>query len=331
MTEAPGQTVRGLPRAVWLQAVRRARHGFVRHRGIDSAAALSYFAALTLFPGALAVVSALALANGRGDAASLVLAIVDEFAQEATVEALRDPVDQLLTLPIPGLALAVGLALATWTLSGYATAFGRAVNTVYEVQEGRPGVAFRGLMILLALALLVLFSAIIALLIATPRVISAAGIPEPWASTVALVRWPVLLALLAVVVATLYYVTPNVRHDRVRWVSIGAGFAIVTWAAATGLFSLYVGTVGQYDRLYGWLGGGLVLLLWLFLSNLVLVLGAELDAELVRVRQLRAGIPAEEVIALPARSTRRTLMLARQRADDIARSRAMREESAGEG
>ena len=328
MTES-APTIRVLGSDDYRAAVLRVRHGFVRHRGIDAAAALAYWAALTIFPGLLAVVSTLALANGSGGATALLLTIVDEFGSDATVETLRDPLAQLLTLPNAAVGLAVGLLLSLWTISGYATAAGRAINAVYEVHEGRRPVILRLRMLGLALALLPLIATLVALLLSTPRAVTAVGdslrIGEPWLSVWTLGRWPILVLLFGVLVAALYYLTPNLRHERVRWVTLGAAFTVVVWMTATGLFALYVATVGQYDRVYGWLGGGLVLLLWLWISNLVLVLGAEVDAELVRARQLGAGMPAEEAILLPARDTSRTLLLARHRADDLHRARALRD------
>jgi membrane protein len=325
----PAQTTRGLPRAAWQYAARRAWHGFMRHRGIDSAAALTFFSALTVFPAALTVVSAFAIGNGKRDAATVIIDVIDEVAQESTVEAIRDPITQLFTVTNPGIALGVGIVLSLWTMSGYATAFGRAVNSVYEVQEGRQIWKFRGLMLLLAAFLLVVFGAIVALLVTTPRLATAIGaslgIGEPWITAWSIGRWPALAVLLGLLIAVLYYFTPNVRHERMRWVSFGALFAMVAWAVGTTAFGIYIALVGQYDKIYGWLGGGLVLLLWLYLSNLVLVLGAEVDAEGVRLRQLNAGLPAEEVVQLAMRDTSRNLMLARQRAADIEEASRMRE------
>lgn len=301
----------------------------MRHRGIDSAAALTFFSALAIFPAALAIVSAFAIGNGKRDAAAVILDLVDELGQDSTVDAIRGPLTELFTVTNPGIGLAVGLIVSVWALSSYATAFGRAVNSVYEVQEGRQIWKFRGTMILLALFLQVAYAVIVLLLVTTPRLAGAIGetigIGEPWLAAWSIARWPLLLLMVALVTAALYYVTPNVRRDRVRWVSFGALFAIAAWAAATGLFALYVGTVGQYDRIYGWLGGAVVLLLWLYLTNLVLVLGAEVDAEVVRLRQLTAGIAAEEVIQLPMRDTARNHMLARQLATDVSDGRAIRE------
>ena len=320
-------TSRGIPASAWRLAARRAIHGFVRHRGIDSAAALTFFSVLAFFPATLIVVSVFALARGKENAADDILAIVSEIAQPATVDAIKGPLAQLFTVTNPGIALAAGLVLALWTMSGFATAFGRAVNTVYEVQEGRQIWKFRGTMLLLAVFLLVMFGAIVGCLIGLPSAAEAAGVPEPWLTLWAVVRLPLAVLLAALLVAVLYYVTPNIRHERFRWVSYGALFAIVAWALATVGFWVYVSLVGQYDRIYGWLGGAIVLLLWLYLTNLVLVLGAEVDAEIVRLRQLTDGQAAESVILVPMRDTTRNLMLAKQRAQDEADSRALREES----
>ena len=318
-------TARGLTRSDWAFAARRSSHGFVRHRGIDSAAALTFFSSLALFPMALAVVSAFSLGSGRDNAAESILEVLGEVLQPGTLDILKEPLTSLFTVSNPGVALALGLALSLWSLSSYATAFGRAVNTVYEVQEGRQIWKFRGLMLVLAVFLLAVFAGIAVLLLTTDRVASAVGITEPWLTVWAVVRWPVLAALFTLLIAVLYYFTPNVRHVRMRWVSFGALFAIVAWALATTAFVFYVSTAQTYDRIYGWLGGGLALLLWLYLTNLVLVLGAEVDAELVRVRQLSAGIRAEETIQLPLRDTTRNLVLARQRADDVRDGKKIRD------
>jgi membrane protein len=320
-------TARGLTRSDLAYAARRAWHGFVRHRGIDSAAALTFFSSLALFPMALTVVSAFAIGSGKRDADTNLLDIVGEVVQPETVDILREPLTQLFTVSNPGIALAVGLAFSLWSLSSYATGFGRAVNTAYEVQEGRQIWKFRGLMLVLAVFLLALFAAIAVLLLTTQRVAEAVGIAEPWLGVWVIGRWPTVAILFTLLIAVLYYVTPNVRHHRMRWVSFGALFAIIVWGLATAAFTIYVSTVGTYDRIYGWLGGGLALLLWLYITNLVLVLGAEVDAELVRVRQLSAGIRAEEVVQLPMRDTTRNLMLARQRAKDESDGRAIREKS----
>jgi membrane protein len=329
LADAPTPTSRGLDRSAWRYGARRALHGFVLHRGIDSAAALTFFATLALFPGALVVVSLFAIARNRERAISSILAVVDEFGARSTVETVEAPLREFLSIENPGIALVIGLVLLLWTLSAYATAFGRAINATYEVLEGRQIWKFRGLMMVVTLFLMVTFGAILVILVSTPRVAAAfgesLGFGEPWLALWNFGKWPVLAALAVVVVGVLYFYTPNVRHVRLRWVSWGAGFAIVTWASATAGFALYVATIGQYERVYGWLGGAIVVLLWLYITNLVLVLGAEVDAEVVRLRQLSAGEAAEETIQLPLRDTTRNLMLARRRADDVRDGKAIRD------
>ena len=318
-------TSRGIPAHAWRLAARRALHGFVRHRGIDAAAALTFYSVLAFFPATLIVVSVFALARGRESAADDILTLVSEIAQPATVDAVKGPLSQLFSVTNPGIALAVGTVLALWTMSGFATAFGRAVNTVYEVQEGRQIWKFRGLMLVLAVFLLIVFGALIGTLLALPSAVAAAGVTEPWLTAWTIARVPIAVLLSALLIAVLYYWTPNIRHERFRWVSYGAAFAIVSWSLATIGFWAYISLVGQYDKIYGWLGGAVVLLLWLYLTNLVLVLGAEVDAEVVRLRQLTDGQAAESVVQVPMRDTTRNLMLAKQRAQDEADSRALRE------
>ena len=326
-TGSQAPTSRGIPAKGWKLAARRALHGFVRHRGIDAAAALTFYSVLAFFPATLIVVSVFALARGKESAADDILTLVSEIAQPATVDAVKGPLSQLFSVTNPGIALAVGTVLALWTMSGFATAFGRAVNTVYEVQEGRQIWKFRGLMLVLAVFLLIVFGALIGTLLALPNAVAAAGVTEPWLTAWAIARVPIAVLLSALLIAVLYYWTPNIRHERFRWVSYGAAFAIVSWSLATIGFWAYISLVGQYDKIYGWLGGAVVLLLWLYLTNLVLVLGAEVDAEVVRLRQLTDGQAAESVVQVPMRDTTRNLMLAKQRAQDEADSRALRESS----
>jgi len=314
-----------LPRGSWRLAVRRAWHGFVRHRGIDAAAALTFFTTLAAFPAALAVASAFALASDRAQAVDDLLAIASSLLPSDIAESLADPIRELLRLDNPGIALAAALVLLLWTASGYATAFGRAVNAVYEVQEGRPFWAFRARMLLVAAVLVVIVAAIVLALLATPHaaddILGRRGLAPVVATVWNIIRWPLLLALAIAFVAILYTLTPNVRHARVVWASVGTGFAISSWALGTAGYALYVALVGAYGALYGAIGVLLVALLWGYLTNLALVAGAELDAEFVRLRQLARGIDASEVIRMPVRDLARDHWIARQRDEDIADAR----------
>lgn len=324
-------TSRELGRRDVLYIARRARHGFVLHRGIDAAATLTFFTTLAMFPTALSVVSAFSLTDNDSSATDDILAVVSEFATKDTVTALRDPLESLLTIDRPWIAFAIGIILTVWSVSSYATAFGRAVNTVYEVSEGRRVILFRLLMMLVSVVITLGFGAIVVILLTTPKAAAVLGpsfgIEEPWISVWNIGKWPVLAVIAFCLIALLYYATPNIRHSRARWVSWGALFAIVAWSIGTAGFALYVVTVSTYDRIYGWIGGAIVLLVWFYITNIVLIFGAEVDAELVRARQLAAGIEAENTVQLPQRSTVRTDRLAVIRERDEKKGREIREKA----
>lgn len=336
MTEAQAaRPTARLPRGSWRVAVRRAWHGFVRHRGIDAAAALTFFTTLAAFPAALAVASAFALTGDRGRAVDDLVAIAGTLLPTDIATSLAEGIRELLRLENAAVALTVGLVLLLWTASGYATAFGRAVNAVYEVQEGRPFWTFRGRMLLVAVVLVLLATATLLALLATPTtaadILGRRGIAPVVTTVWNVVRIPLVLALAVVFIATLYTLTPNVRHSRVVWVSVGSLFALAAWGLGTAGYALYVAIVGAYGALYGALGTLLVALLWGYLTNLALVAGAELDAEFVRLRQLARGIDATETIRMPVRDVSRDHWIARQHDEDVADARRVLESARDDG
>jgi membrane protein len=309
--------------------VMRVWHDFLRHRTIDAAASLTFFSLLALVPTALALVSC--VADEQGDAVSDILGVARFVLTPDAVESLRGPLEQMLSLSNPGVAFGIGLWLTLWSLSAYATAFGRAMNTAYEVEEGRRIWKFRGHMMIVTLVLMVSLALIAVILLVTPTLVEAlaarAGIGRPWTDLYNVLKWPALVGLAVLSVAMLYFFTPNVRPPRLRWVSYGAMVALGGWALATAGFATYVLTVSNYDRFYGWVGGVVVVLLYAYISNFVLVIGGELDSEILRMRQLRRGVQAEEVIPLPMRDTARNHILARNTAWDVRVGRAIRERS----
>jgi membrane protein len=226
---------------------------------------------------------------------------------------LEDVLRELLALNNPYLALGIALVLLVWTTSGFATAFGRAVNAVYEVEEGRPFWVFRGRMLLVAVVLDLLGAVVVTVLLGP-------GDLPIWS----VVRWPVLLGFAVLYVAVLYAFTPNVVRPRLRWVSVGSSVAILIWIIATAGFALYVALV-DHGAIYGSLGGAIVGLLWLYLTNAALVAGVELDAEFTRVKQLERGEDAARRLDLPMRDDRRIRTLRRQRRADIAAARELQE------
>src|SRR5579875_1298063 len=315
-----------LTAAEWRHVLRRTWLGFLRQRGIDAAAALTYLSFLALFPIALSAVSALALITRRGQADATILAVMSAVAPPSGVAALREPLRALATIPLPGLALAVGVLLTVWTVSAYAASFGRALNALYGVEEGRPVVKVRATMILLAVPLTAGGALVAAIVLTTPRlgraVAATASVDDLWSLAWQLVKWPLLLAVLVLMLGALYRWTPNVRRQRgpISW---GPAIAILGWAVTSGAFALYVTRLGRFS-VYGWLTGALVITLYLFLSNVVLVLGARLDVEVVRMHQIRAGIPAEERLAVVVRDAQRSTSLAERIALAEAESRTLR-------
>ncbi len=322
---APGR----LPRGSWRAAVRRAWHGFVRHRGIDAAAALTFFTALATLPALLVLVSAFAFFDDRDRAAADLAAVAAMVLPDEAALDIERGLRELLSLENPGLALIAGSVLLLWTVSGYATAFGRAMNTVYEVEEGRQFWTFRGRMLLVAIGLVVLQTGIAAVLLVTPAaaddIFGRRGLAPVVTTLWNWGKWPLLLVLLALFASVLYYFTPNVRHTRVRWASVGSLSAIGIWLVATLGFAIYILIAGHYNALYGSLGGVIIALLWGYLTNAALVAGAERVAGFVRGRQLARGEPAEELVRLPLRDSSRNRMLARQRDSDVAAARRIRE------
>jgi membrane protein len=217
---------------------------------------------------------------------------------------------------------------ALWSASGYVGAFGRAMNRIYEIGEGRPMWKLRPLQIVLTLAGLVMAAAVAVMLAVSGPVARSIG-DAIGAGGLALtlwniLRWPVILIFVVLAVATMYYATPNIKQPRFRWMSVGAAVAIVTWIVASVLFGLYVANFGSYNKTYGALAGVIVFLLWLWITNLALLFGAELDSELERGRQLQAGLPAERELQLPPRDTR--LLEKNETAEqrDIERASALR-------
>jgi membrane protein len=318
-----------LPRGSTRIAVVRAWHGFVRHRGIDAAAALTFFTALATMPALLVLVSSFAFFDDRQRAARDLAAIAGTVLPDDAAADIERGLTELLSLDSPGLALAAGIVLLLWTASGYATAFGRAMNSVYEVEEGRPFWAFRARMLLVAAVLILLATGMATILLGTPAAAEDIFGRRGLAPVVTTVwnwgKWPVLLVLMVAFIAVLYSATPNVRHIRARWAGAGSLAAIGIWSVATLGFALYIAIAGHYDALYGSLGGVVILLIWGYLTNAALVGGAELDAEFVRLRQLARGEPAEELVRLPMRDSRRNRMLARQRDADVAAARRIRD------
>ncbi len=318
-----------LTRSSWIYVARKTVREFSDDQCTDLAAALTYYSVLALFPAAIAILSLVGLVGQGPSTVDTVLQILRDVGATSAADTLEPTLTQLSHSQNVGWGLVIGLAAALWSASGYVGAFARGMNRIYEVDEGRPIWKLRPAMLLVTLITVVLTAVVALGLVLTGPAAQAVGDAIGLGSTVLLIwniaKWPVLLALVVLIVALLYYATPNVRQPKFRWISVGAVVAIVTWVVASVLFGLYVANFSSYDKTYGSLAGVIAFLLWLWITNLALLFGAELDAELERGRELQAGIAAEEVIQLPARDTRKSEKAARKDEADVARGRRLRQ------
>ena len=318
----------------WKFAVKQAWAEFRRDECTDLAAALTYYAILSMFPALLAMIALLGIFGQGASTTDTLLELVERIGQQDAVDQLRQPITQMTETNAAGFAFVFGLVGAVWSASGYVGAFGRAMNRIYEVDEGRPFWKLRPLNLVITVVTVVLAAVVLLGLVVTgpfaEELGETLGLGDTAVTLWNIVKWPILLIVVVFVVAILYYATPNVQQPKFRWVSVGAGFAIVVWILASLVFGVYVANFGSYNETYGALGGVIILLLWLWLTNLALLLGAEVDAEIERSRQLQAGIEAEEVLQLPPRDTRRSESEAAKLEEQIEQGRELREESVSE-
>jgi membrane protein len=317
-----------LSRPSWAYVIRKTLREFSQDQCTDLAAALTYYSVLALFPAMIALLSLVGLLGQGQKTVHTLVTILNDVGASSAASTLEPTLLQLSKGHGAGIALVVGVATALWSASGYVGAFGRAMNRVYEVGEGRPIWKLRPVMLLVTLVTVILVAVVLMGLIVTGPAATAVGSALGIGSTVVTVwniaKWPVMLAIVVLVVAILYYATPNVRQPKFRWMSVGAAIAIVTWLLASAIFGFYVANFSSYDKTYGSLAGVIVFLLWLWITNLALLFGAELDAELERGRELQAGIAAEERIQLPVRDDRKIDKAIDKENEDIDQARKLR-------
>jgi membrane protein len=300
----------------------------------DLAAGLTYYAVLSLFPAAIAVISLLGVVGQGTTSVDKVVQILQPLVSPSTMQNVQPALEHIAASRGAGLGLVLGLLGALWSASGYVGAFGRAMNTVYEIDEGRPFWKLRPWMILVTLIAILLVACVLVMLIVTGPLASSIGSVIGLGSQAVtawnIAKWPVIAFFVVLIVAMLYYATPNVKHPKFRWLSVGAVVAILIWIVASVAFAFYVSSFGSYNKTYGSLGGAIAGLLWLWITNLALLFGAELDSEIERGRELQAGIAAEEELQLPARDMSGIRKARRKEKKDASRGRASREQAAKE-
>jgi membrane protein len=296
-----------LPRASWgdtlKRTLRKAKDDKINHWG----AALTYYAVLSLFPALLVMVSLVGLFGSPDRVTKVLTDTISDLGPSTAAQTFQGPIESITSnRGGAGIVLVVSIAGALWAASGYVSAFADASNTIYEVEEGRPFWKLKPLQLLVTFVL-ILIAAFVALgLVLSGPIVGALGGALGLSDTVLtawrFAKWPAMLILVVVIFGVLYYTAPNARVSGIRWVSGGAIVALVAWIVASLAFALYVSNFGSYNKTYGALGGVVVFLLWLWLTNLAILLGAEFNAETERAKQLHSGVRgAERNLKLPAR------------------------------
>src|SRR6478609_2569190 len=313
--------------------LRKTAREFQQDQCTDLAAALTYYAVLSLFPALLVLVSLLGVVGQGRRTVDAVLEMAAGVVPGDAMNLLRPTIEQLVASPSAGVALITGALAALWSASGYVGAFGRAMNRIYEIDEGRPFYKLRPMMLLVTLLAVILAALVALMLVLTGPVAesvgSAIGLGDTGVPIWNIVKWPLMIGVVVLVVSILYYATPNIKQPKFRWISIGAGIAVLVWIVASVGFGFYVAHFSSYNKTYGSLAGVIVFLLWLWITNLALLFGAELDSEIERGRQLQAGIKAEEDLQLPPRDTKASDKTAAKDEKELAEARAIRLESDG--
>jgi membrane protein len=287
----------GLGRGSWWAALKRTVAEFRRDNLTDWAAALTYYGVLSIFPALLVLVSIVGLIGSSATQALLenVGAFTPGAARDIVTNAVRGLEE---SRGAAGVLFVVGLAGALWAASGYIAAFMRASNAIWDVEEARPiwwTLPLR-LVITLVVVVLLAVSAVAVVLTGSlaDRVGELLGLGGAAVTAWEIAKWPVLLLIVSIIFAILYYAAPNVRQPGFRWVTPGGILAVIVWVVASAAFALYVANFGSYNKTYGSVAAVIIFLVWLWISNVALLLGAELNAELARSRAIEAGHPEEE-------------------------------------
>jgi membrane protein len=291
----------------WLGVLKRTVSEFKRDNLTDWAAALTYYGVLAIFPAIIALVSIIGLVGPS--ATQPVLDNLAVLAPGPANDILSGAVKQVAAgRGSAGLAFIVGIALALWSASGYVGAFARASNAIYEVPEGRPFWKLRPLqMLVTTIMVLLLALCAIAVVVTGPVAQQAGDVIGAGGTAVTawdIAKWPIIAAVVSIMFSVLYFAAPNVRQPGFTWITVGGVVALVVLLIASALFAVYVASFSSYNKTYGTLGGVVAFLVWLWVSNLAVLFGAELNAELERGRELEAGLPAEHELQAPLRDDR---------------------------
>ena len=288
--------------------LKRAASEFQEDNLTDWAAALTYYGLLSLFPALIAMVSLLGLFGDPQTTTSSLTQIITSIGPESAAQTFEGPIDSVVSnQSAAGFAFVFGLLVALWSASGYIGAFMRASNLIYETAEGRPFWKLRPLQLAVTLVMVVAMALLALGLVLTGPIVEAVAGPVGLGSTAVdvwdVAKWPVMVAIFVLMVDLLYYASPNAKLRGFRWVTPGCLVAMAAWAVVSAAFAFYVANFGSYDKTYGTLGGLVALLVWLWISNLAILFGHQLNAERERSLEIEEGRPrAEREIQLEPRA-----------------------------
>jgi membrane protein len=292
----------------WMGALFRSVKGFKEDDCADLAAALTYYALLSVFPAALVVVALVGLVATRQSAVDSIMDVVRDLAPAGgSADALEDRLREVVTgRTTAGFLLSFGLLGAIWSASGYVRSYTRAANAIYGVEEGRRAWRLIPVQVAITVIALVLVAVVVVGLVVSGPVAQAigdaVGAGEGAVTAWGIAKWPLLVLIAGLVLSLLSWVAPNIQPPRFRWFTIGGAVTLLVWAAVSVGFGFYVANFGNYDATYGALGAVIVFLIWMYLGNCAILLGVEINAELQRERRRQAGEPLEpDEPALPPR------------------------------
>jgi len=300
-------TPAALGKRSWFGTLKRVVSEFRDDNLTDWAAALTYYAVLSIFPAFIAMISILGLVVDPATITRVTTDIVSQLGPEDAVSTFQGPIEQISSNQSTALfGLIFGIAVAIWTASNYVGAFMRASNAVYEREEGRPFWKLKPLQLLVTFVLVMMAALVVLALIVTGPVAQAVGdavgLGDVAVTVWNIAKWPVLLVVVMLMLAILYWSSPNAKPAGFRWISPGSVVAVLIWIVASAVFAIYVANFGSYNKTYGALAGVIVFLVWMWITNIAVLLGAELNAETERAREMEAGVPgAEEEIKAPYR------------------------------
>jgi membrane protein len=301
-TASPGD----LPKRSWLPTLKRTLTEFKEDKLNHWAAALTYYAVLSLFPALIVMVSLVGLLADPATVTKFLTDVISSLGPASAVDTFKEPIQSVTeSRGAAGILAIVGVVGALWSASGYVSAFTDASNVIYEVEEGRPIWKLKPLQLLVTLICITLVAiTAVALVVSGPlaeAVGSAIGLSDVAVTAWQFGKWPIMLLLVLLILHVLYYVAPNAQVKR-PWISRGTILTLVVWILASVGFAFYVANFGSYNETYGTMGGVVVFLLWLWITNIAVLLGVEFNAETERTRELHEGVRgAEEELKLPER------------------------------